>query len=312
MTTLGTGKHTYQWHGDWAKLPPGVNLGRTHGVVVDRHDNVLVFNTSPDAVMRFDPQGNFLGAWGGEFAQGAHGMYFSPESDGDYLYLTDTARHLVVKTTLDGQLVHTLPTPPLPQVYPSLELYKPTDTAVAPNGDVYVCDGYGQSWIHQYDRHGRHIRSWGGKGAEPGQMSCPHGIWVDTRRPEPRLYVADRANQRIQIFTLDGQHLAFVQGMFRYPCCFYEHKGDLVIPDLYGRLTLLDENDRLITHLGDSAPFNLPGKPADHIPDWPNLPPERQTPGQFIAPHAAAVDSRGNLYVGEWVLTGRLTRLTRV
>jgi DNA-binding beta-propeller fold protein YncE len=309
---IGNGAHSYEWRSDWAKLPSGIKMGRVHGVVVDRHDNILIFNTTKDAVMKFDREGNFLGSWGEQFAEGAHGMYLSPEKGAEYLYLTDTARHFVVKTTLEGKEIHKLPTPPLPEVYPSIDQYKPTDTAVAPNGDVYVCDGYGQSWVHQYDRDGKYIRSWGGKGSEPGKMSCPHGIWIDTRQSEPRVYVADRANLRIQIFSLEGKHLGFVEGMLRRPCCFYEHKGDMIIPDLYGRVTILDKNDQLIMHLGDSAPFDLPGTPNEHIPDWPNLPRERQSPGQFIAPHAACVDSRGDIYVGEWVLGGRLTKLVKV
>jgi DNA-binding beta-propeller fold protein YncE len=309
--TLGGGTHTYEWQGDWARLPAGVKPGRTHGVVVDGRDNVYAFNTSKNAVMKFDRQGNYLGSWGEAFAEGAHGMYLSAEAGEEYLYLTDTVRHLVVKTTLDGREIHRLATPPLPEVYTSPEKYTPTDTAVAPNGDVYVCDGYGQSWIHRYDRNGKYMHSWGGQGSEPGKMQCPHGIWIDTRRNEPRVYVADRANVRIQIFTLDGEHGGFVEGMFRAPCCFYEHKGDLVVPDLYGRVTILDENDRLITHLGDSPAFELPGSPKEKIPDWPNIPRERQKAGEFISPHGACVDSHGDIYVGEWVIDGRLTKLVR-
>jgi hypothetical protein len=143
-------------------------------------------------------------------------------------------------------------------------------------------------------------------------MHCPHGIWIDTRRNEPRIYVADRANVRLQTFTLEGKHLGFINGMFRAPCCFYEHAGDMVIPDLYGRVTILDENDRLITHLGDSAVFDPPGTLKERIPDWPNLPRERQEAGRFIAPHGACVDSHGDIYVGEWVIGGRLTKLVRV
>lgn len=309
---VGSGSHTYEWQDDWAKLPSHVKLGRTHGVVVDHQDNVFVFNTSKDAVVKLDRQGKFLGSWGEAFAEGAHGMYLSNESGTEYLYLTDISRHCVKKTTLDGKEIHTLPAPPLPQVYEVPGHYAPTDTAVAPNGDVYVCDGYGMHWIHQYNRNGQYIRSWGGKGSEPGQMSCPHGIWIDTRGAEPLVYVADRANVRIQKFTLDGKHVGFVQGMFRHPCCFYEHNGEMVMPDLYGRVTILDKNDRLITHLGDSEPFDRPGLPKENIPGWPNFPRESQKAGQFISPHAACVDSHGDIYVGEWVIGGRLTKLVRV
>jgi hypothetical protein len=118
---------------------------------------------------------------------GAHGMFLNREGDTEYLYLSDYERHIVVKTTPDGDAIWALGAPNLTDVYSSPDLYKPTDVAVARNGDFYVCDGYGQNWLHQYNAKRELIRSWGGLGSEPGKLNCPHGVWVDTRRAIPAL-----------------------------------------------------------------------------------------------------------------------------
>lgn len=303
--TLGTGDYTYEIVEGWGTLPGGITLGYTHGVVVDKQDRVFVHNQSKHAVIVFDKDGSYLSSWGDEFAQGAHGMYLSREGGSEYLYLADYARHIVVKTTLDGCEIWRLGVLPLTGVYASEEEYKPTDVAVAPSGDVYVCDGYGQSWIHQYNSKAEYIRSWGGPGSEAGKLRCPHGVWVDTRGDEPVLLVADRGNNRIQLFTLDGGHIGFVTDELRLPCCFYQFGEDIYIPDLHGRVTIFGRDNKLITHLGDN-----PG--VWDTPGWPNIPHEQRVSGKFISPHAVCVDSGGDLYVVEWVSDGRLTKLRRM
>jgi len=304
MRTQGE-THRFELQAGWAKWPTDVVPGYTHGIVVDAQDNVYVFNTSKDAVTVFDREGHFLHAWGSDFAAGAHGLFLSREQDGEYLFLTDTARRMVYKTTLSGDLLLSLGAPDLPSVYHTLEDYCPTDVAVAPNGDFYVVDGYGQSYVHQYSAAGHYIRSWGGKGAAAGQLDCPHGAWVDTRQSEPLLYVADRGNHRIQVFTLDGQHVRFISDNLDQPCCFYAFDGDLYIPDLHSRVTILDSQDRLVTHLGEDAT-------AWHKEGWPNLSPSERVPDKFISPHAVCVDSHGDLYVAEWVSDGRVTKWARM
>lgn len=299
---LGSGSHTYALVPDWGRLPSGIRFGYTHGVVVDAQDNVYVHNQSKDAVVVFDRSGRFLGAWGEEFAAGAHGLFLSAEAAGEFLYLADPARHLIAKATLDGEILWRLGPPPLPGVYDQPDAYRPTDVCVAPNGDFYVGDGYGQSWVHQYDRQGSYLRSFGGPGSAPGQLQCPHGLWVDTRAGTPRLLVADRGNHRLQAFTLDGHHLGFIHSELRLPCCMYQCGAELVVPDLHGRVTILGPDDGVVCHLGDD-----PG--VWERPGWPNVPHDQRVPGRFIAPHAACVDSHGDLYVVEWIADGRLTKL---
>lgn len=306
---LGGGRHTYQWVEGWgmADLPPGVSLGYTHGVVVDAQDRVYVHNRSRHAILVFDRDGNHLTSWGESFKDGAHGLLLSREDDGEeYLYLADPIRHLVCKTRLDGTMLWWMGKPRRPDIYRREDDYKPTDVAVAPNGDFYVCDGYGQSWIHQYDRDCRYVRSFGGPaGPEPGRVDCPHGLWVDTRGgKEPELYVADRTNHRIQVFALDGKHKRFITAEMKRPCCFYPAGEDMVVPDLDARVTILDRDDNPVVVLGDN-----PDAPA--TPGWPNIQDKLQ-PGRFNSPHAACVDSHGDIYVVEWIATGRVTKLRKV
>jgi len=180
----------------------------------------------------------------------------------------------------------------------------PTDVAVAPDGTFYVADGYGQDWIHHYDHDGKRIRSWAGPGSEPGKVKGPHGIWVDTRRSEPLIYIADRTNERIQVFTLDGEHVRFVDGV-RRPCCFYQYEDDLFIPDLRSRVTVMGIHDEVVTHLGDDSA-------GWEQLDWPRNPASEYNPAKFVAPHALTVDSHGDLYVIEWVPTARLRKFARV
>ncbi len=302
--TLGSGAHRFEWIENWAKIPAGKSLGFTHGVVTDAQDNVYVHNQSADAVCIFDRDGNFLRSWGSDFKEGAHGMFLSREKGREYLYLADYARHLVVKTTLQGEKITEIGMPDRPDIYQSVEEYKPTDVAVAPSGEFYVFEGYGKPYVHRYTADAKYIGSFGGEGSEPGKLKCPHGGWVDTRGREPVLYVADRGNNRIQKFTLDGKHLGFVTAELKQPCCFFEFHGDMYIPDLQARVTIFDRNDKLIAHLGDN-----PEAPATK--GWPNIQDKLQ-PGKFNSPHACCVDSHGDLYVVEWISTGRVTKLRRV
>lgn len=313
---LGKGEHTYELVPGWGKLPNGKQYGYTHGVVVASGQRIIVHNQSPDSVVIFDNAGKFIKSWGPQFQKGAHGLQLRREHGVEYLYLADYERHIVAKTTVDGEELWTLTYPKEPGVYEKAvererkgnpeDYYKPTNVAFAPNGDFYVADGYGESWVHQYNMKAEYIRSWGGVGKEPGKMDCPHGIWCDTREANnPRLVVADRSNARLQYFTLDGKHLGFVYDELRAPCHFDQVGKELFIPDLHGRVTIFDRNNKLITHLGDN-----PG--IWDRKDWPNIPDTEWVPGRFISPHAACVDAKGDIYVVEWIAEGRVTKLRKV
>lgn len=302
---VGHGPHTYEVVEAWGKLPEGVKYGFTHGVAVDSQRHVIVHNMSKDSVIVFDEEGRFVKSWGPEFENGAHGLQLRKEGTSEYLYLADCVRHLVAKATLDGEIVWTLGVPWESGVYQSEQEYKPTNVAFAPNGDFYIADGYGLSYVHQYNITAQYIRTWGGKGNEAGKLDTPHGIWVDTRSEEALVVVADRSNARLQLFTLGGNHLGFVTDELRRPCHFDQRGKELLIPDLWGRVTIFDKNNNLVIHLGDN-----PGVWEED--GWPNLPRESWQAGKFISPHSACWDADGNIYVVEWIGEGRVTKLRRV
>jgi len=304
MITLGTGSYQYEWIGDWAKLPAGKAFGYTHGVVTDANDNVYIHNQSPDAVCVFDREGKFIKSWGAEFKDGAHGMFLSRENGQEFLYFADIFRRIVVKTTMNGEVIFQLGMPDRPDIYADIKEFRPTDVCVAPSGEFYVFNGYGKPWVHRYTADAKYIGSFGGDGSEPGKLNCPHGGWVDTRGQTQVLWVADRGNNRIQKFTLDGKPIGFVTAGMKRPCCFFQHSSEMYVPDLDARVTILDASDQVITILGDNPE-------APETQGWPNIQ-SRLQPGKFNSPHACCVDSHGDLYVVEWISTGRVTKLRRL
>jgi hypothetical protein len=308
LPVLGSGEHRYEAIHDWGELPPGHVYGNTHGVTIDAQGLIYIKHTVgkgatiDDAVVVFDPEGKFVRSWGKEYKGGAHGLHLNREGSEEFLYLCDPKRHLVAKTTLLGQEIWRMWAPEACAGYSTPDEYCPTNVATAPNGDFYVADGYGKSFIHQYDRNARYIRSFAGKGSEPGKTDCPHGLTIDLRGPEPILVVADRGNRRLQTFTLDGKHAGFVTDEMHAPCHFHTAGDMMVVPDLESRVTLLDKDNHLIVHLGQGPGYQgLRDQTRDHF-----------VPGQFVAPHSAYFDPAGNIYVVEWVEVGRVTKLRKL
>lgn len=319
---LGSGEHTYEAIHDWGELPAGLGWGNTHGVVEDSQGRIYVAHTvhssskREDTLVVFDHKGKYIRSWGAGFKGGAHGLHLRKEGREEFLYFVDTgkgrpgggisARHAwMIKMTLRGDEVLRIGYPKeAPGYQPDGSTkFSPTNVAVAPNGDIYVADGYGAYYINQYDARGQFVRSFGGNGKEAGQLACPHGLIVDTRAAEPYLLVADRTNNRLQRFSLDGRHLGLESGV-NMPCHFHERKGVAVVPDLAARVTLLDRDNRVIAHLGE-----------DTAGDWQELRRKPRTefrPGKFVSPHGACFDHAGNIFVTEWVEVGRVTKLRRV
>jgi hypothetical protein len=305
---LGLGEHQYEAIHDWGDLPAGHVYGNTHGVTVDAHGRIYIKHTvgkgatCDDAIVVFDADGKFINSWGKQYKGGAHGLHLNREGDEEFFYLCDPKRHLVAKTTLDGKELWRMWAPEACTGYSAPDEYCPTNVATAPNGDFFVADGYGKSFIHQYDKDAKYIRSFGGKGNEAGKTDCPHGLMVDLRGAEPVLVVADRGNRRLQNFTLEGKHIGFVTDELRAPCHFHTRDKTMVIPDLESRVTLFDENNKMLAQLGDGGSYQgIRDQSRDHF-----------TPGKFVAPHSAYFDHDGNIFIVEWVEVGRVTKLRKI
>lgn len=312
---LGEGDHKYEVTHDWGALPASIKYGNTHGVCEDSQGHVYIHHTvnaaseSHDTMVIFDANGKFVKSWGKEFIGGAHGLHIRKEGSSEFLYLCDTKNGVVCKTTLDGEQVWKLGYPEQSEAYkPGADgkriKYSPTNVAIADNGDVYVADGYGSSFVNQYNNKAEYIRTFGGKGAEAGKLNCPHGLILDERSGTPNITIADRTNKRLQRFTLDGQHIDFIENL-PAPCHFGIYKnGDMVLPDLFARVTLLDKDNRVITQLGDDSTSNYRKTRT--------MPREAFTPGKFVCPHGACFDHAGNIFVVEWVEVGRVSKLRKV
>ncbi len=289
-TTLGTGAFRYEVQENWAKLPDGWTLRDVAAVAVDAKDQVYIFNRGEHPMMVFDREGNFLRSWGEGLFKNAHGIHIGPDES---LYCTDDGDHSVRKCTLAGKVLLTIGIPGKPAPYMSGEpFHRCTHTALSPSGDIYVSDGYGNARIHQYSPDGRMLKSWGEAGTGPGEFNVPHNLCCD---PDGWIYVADRENHRVQVFDGEGNYetewhnlhrpCGMVMETKRNPLCYIGEIGPTLpinrdIPNLGPRISIVDHEGNLVSRFG-----------AAHA--------GYERPDQFVAPHGMAVDSHGDIYVGE-------------
>jgi hypothetical protein len=305
---VGDGEHTYEVFHDWMEAPPGMKWGDTHGLTADSQGRIYVAHTvhatsiMTDGVAVYDPDGKFINSWGPEFKGGAHGLDIRKEGSEEFLYHCDTRRRVVVKTTLTGEVVWERGRPSDHDVYADgKKAYVPTNVAFDPNGDVFVADGYGSHWIHRWSADGDYKGEVISPGREAGHVSNPHGLWLDERGDTPVLAVADRGNNRVQNFTLDGKHIDFATEGMRKPC-HMKMSGDLMlVPDLSSVVTVLGKDNKPLALLGDGNPTSLRGASRDQF-----------IPGKFVHPHDAIWVNHGrDILVAEWVTIGRVTLLKR-
>ncbi|MBL8994597.1 MAG: hypothetical protein JNM63_14725 [Spirochaetia bacterium] len=308
---IGTPPFQYEWREDWVKIPDtasGKTNGRTHGVVVSESGEVIVFHQASPAVLVYSAEGKLLRSFGDRF-DGAHGLTLVKEGKHEYLWLTDQGTTEVVKMDLHGKQVLNIEKPGI--VAYREGKYSPTWVAVneerfGGNGDIWVADGYGSSLVHRYDKNGDYLQSISGAEGSAGPFKCPHGIWMDTRKKPAELYVADRGNKRVQVYDLEGNwKRAFGSDFLGSPCGFVTLGENLYIPELRASVKVLDQSDKLVATLGENE------KVCD-LPGWPNHEKKLIEAGKFNSPHGMAVDPKGNIYVVEWIVGGRITRLEKV
>jgi DNA-binding beta-propeller fold protein YncE len=291
----------------WARLPTGWSWHEVAACAVDSRDRVFVFNRGEHPVMIFDRDGSFVDSWGeGLFAR-PHGITIGPD---DAVYCTDDLDHTVRRFTPDGRLLLTLGTSGQPAETGATSMdfrtirragppfYFPTNVALSNEGDIFVSDGYGNARVHRFSPGGQLLLSWGEPGAGPGEFRIPHGIAV---AQNGTVYVADRENSRIQVFSPDGEFLSQLTDVAR-PC--------QVAFDAAGRLFVAELGYRAGMWAGTSPPTpDATGGRASVFDPAGNLVArwgggEHPTaPGDFFAPHDICLDSRGDLYVSEVVLS---------
>jgi len=277
-------------------LPDTWSFVEATSVAVDGRDNVYVFNRGAHPVIVFDRDGTFLRAWGEGTFRRPHGVTIGPD---DSLWLTDDQHHTIRQFTPEGKLLLTIGDPDTPASLQSGQPFnRPTHVALCPRtGDVYVSDGYGNSRVHKYDPRGRHLFSWGEPGTDPGCFNVPHNLATDA---EGLVYVADRENHRVQIFDGRGQYLGQLNNLHR-PCGLFADRRDggrLYVGELGSDLAV----NATVPNIGQrvsvlSMKGDLVGRVGGRFPG--------EAPGEFIAPHGCAVDSRGDLYVAEVSWTAR-------
>jgi hypothetical protein len=325
---LGEGEHRYEVTHNWPQLPAEFSWQTTHNVAIDKAGNVYVIHegdfkkTDHPAIFVFDSNGKYIRSFGKEFQGGGHGLEVHQEDSEEFLYVTGyQALKKFAKLTLDGETVWVRHAPIESGIYAANEdtqptgawgrdRFMPTNISFHPtNGDFYVTDGYGAYAVHVYDCDANYKSTFGKEGKDNGQFQLPHGVWNDGRPGrELSIVVADRINNRLQWFSLDGKHLETVDG-FLLPANVDTFGEIMLVPELQARLTLLDGKNKVIARFGDDAPWreSVIKPPMDA-----RKAPEKCPAGKFLHPHDACFDADGNIFVAEWVATGRISKLRRV
>jgi sugar lactone lactonase YvrE len=299
-SVVGSGAYTYEVQEDWAKIPAGWEMPAA-AVTVDAQDRVYCFNRTDDhPIMVFDRDGTFLSSWGDGVFAFPHAIRVDQD---DNLWTVDRAHGQALLFTKDGQLLRTIGTrghrsdTGVPADDTSSQAYRrvthgggpfnlPADIALAPSGEMFIADGYGNARVHKFAADGTYLFSWGEPGTEPVQFNLPHGIWLDRRG---RVLVADRENDRVQIFDQDGTLLEIWPTELIGPAFFYVDADDIVyIPEHNGGLvSVLTLDGERLARWGDPS---------------------------FRSCHGIWGDSHGDIYVvrpGAWGRPRRIVKYVR-
>ena len=335
---IGSGKNKYEWIENWAKLPDSQRAREGwahHGMVVTGDGRIVAFHPGDPTVLIFNGNGDLVESWDAPVRE-AHQMALEVDGDNEYLWIADPGSKTmksngryeaikgerggqVIKMTLDGQLVLRI-TQPDHDAYDD-GTFAPTSMAILDDGDVWVSDGYGESYIHRYTAAGEYLSSINGEEGDAGRFNCPHGVWIDRRNSEHELYIADRTNHRVQVYDTEGNYRrSFGSDVLTSPSNFAADGNQIIVGELRARLAVFDIDDDFVCYIGENESIaRVERNSAEDVPGWPNnldasgnvIRSRILEPGKFNSPHGLAADRDGNLYSGEWLVGGRYTKLVK-
>jgi len=294
---------------DWLKLPEGrPALGNQHGdVAVSANGDVYVSVQDPQAGLQvYAPDGKFLRNVP-DAPSDFHGFVIRSQPDGEFIFGSRLREQTIVKMTLDGRIVMTIPASAIPDQFKNRNARSGqlalalTGLDVAPNGDLYVTDGYASDYIHRFDRAGRYITSFGGK-KEPYNFSTLHKIAMDARFQPVRIIACDRANNRVVHLSLSGEFLGVVAKDLLLPAAVAISGEYAIVGELKGQVSVLDKSGTVVARLGSNTGEGVGTN---------QLKPELWKPGIVVSPHGVAVNGHGDLFVSEFNMFGRVHRFNR-
>ena len=294
---------------DWLKLPAGrAQLGNQHGdVAISSNGEVYVSIMDPNAgVQVFSADGQYLRNVPGAPSD-FHGFVIHKEADGEFIYGARLGGGNILKLALDGKVMLDIPSSAIPDEFKSKgkdgkPVVRLTAMDVAPNGDLFVTDGYSSDYVHRFDKTGKYLKSFGGK-KEPYGFKTLHKIAVDTRFTPARIIGVDRANGRVVHMSMDGDFLGVVAKDLLMPAAVVIHGDHAIIGEIKGRVTILDKEGKIVTQFGANDQADEVGTNKTEPAKW--------RPGIVTAPHGVAADGQGNVFVSEYSVFGRVHRFNR-
>jgi len=293
---LGQEPFRYRAHRHWGLLDrPHYPVKDCHGITEDRNGRIIMLtNDTHNNLLAYDKTGKLLSAWENRFPA-AHGFEIEDHHGEDRYWITDHDVQCVSVCTADGREVRRTGPDALASKYPDLSKYHPTNSAFLPDGQFFISDGYGSSYVHHFDPAGRYISSFGGTGNAPSNLSTPHSVWIDARSGKSLLLVCDRGNEMLKWFSLSGELQQVVPVPGAQPSNVAvlsgaRSKNHIAVDSLNGMILILDETQRVVSAVGGEPPIYMDGKLQ-------RLQPFNYT---FNHPHDVYVDSAGALYVAQW------------
>ena len=296
---IGHGTYRYKVDMNWGLLDKlRYPVKDCHEMVYTKDKRIIMLtNETKNNVIIYNKDGKLVDSWGKTYP-GAHGLTLSDEGGEEFLYITDTVRHEVIKTDLKGRELWVLPFPRESEKYRNPEEYLPTETAISAQGDLYVADGYGSQYIIQYDDR-RNIKNiFGGKGKEDDKFNNAHGIAIDTRAGNEILLITARAQNKLKYFSMDGQYLSSINLHGAYICRPVINGENVFLATIWsgdgspnsGFISILDKEDKLISAPGGIHPQYINNE----------LSPMYQAQEVFRHPHDVCIDEDEDIYVCQW------------